>query len=65
MIGKTKKDNGMENLEQQTHDFDDIVEAMQDERESQLPKYPDFISSVFGEQKRICEQSMKKGGDNE
>lgn len=55
----------MENLEQQTHDFDDIVEAMQDERESTLPTYPDFISSIFGEQKRLYEQSMKKGGNNE
>lgn len=48
-----------------THDFDDIVEAVQDERQSQLPRYADLIGSIIGEATRVSEQKAKQAfGEN-
>lgn len=57
----------METEEQtkQTHDFDDVVEGLRDDRESQLPRYNGFIESVIGEAKRVSEQKVKQAfGEN-
>lgn len=48
-----------------THDFDDVIEAVQDERQSQLPRYADLMESIVGEATRVSEQKVKQAfGEN-
>lgn len=53
------------------HEFDDIAQILEEERQSQLPRYASLIESVFGEQERISKErleqvrKMQEGGSYE
>lgn len=64
VVGNNQKDNNMENRVNE-HDFEDIVEVMQAERQSQLPRYADLMGSIIGEATRVSEQKAKQAfGEN-
>lgn len=44
----------------ENREFNDVVAALQEMRENDLPRYASLVESIFGEQRRVSEQKLEQ-----